>query len=111
MSTAVNVIEKEAKMARGRRAKPQKPKTPTRLERLLKVRDKMIGLKDELVSDGFGSHLKPPGAVKLLAPPLTDPKTGGTIGHVHEAPCIYLSLSSPACNFSLRPPFLAPVAP
>ena len=98
-------------MVRGRRAKPQKPKPPTRLERMLKVRDRMIGLKDQLVADGFGSHLKPPGAVKLLAAPLTDPKTSGMIGHVQEPLGMYIQRVSVDDNFSQRPPFEHAVDP
>jgi hypothetical protein len=111
MSTVTAPNEKETKMPRGRRAKPEKVKTPTRLERMLKVRDRMIGLKDELVADAFGALLKPPGAIKLLTEPLTDPKTGGMIGHVQEPLGNYIQRVSVVDNFSQRPPFEHAVDP
>jgi len=65
----------------------------------------MISLKDDLVADGFGTLLKPPGAVKLLAHPLNDPKTDGMIGHVEEPLAMYIQRVSVVDNFSQRPPF------
>lgn len=98
-------------MPRGRKVKIQKPKTPTRIERMLRVRDKMIALKDALVADGFGGLLKPPGPIKLIAEPLPDSKTGGMIGHVQETLAVYIQRASVVDNFSQRPPFEHAVDP
>jgi hypothetical protein len=111
MVAVAPVAEKEVKMARGRRAKVVKPKPPTRLERMQKVRARMINLKDELVADGFGALLKPPGSVKVLAQPLMDPKTNGMIGHVQEPLAMYIQRVSVVDNFSQRPPFEHAVDP
>lgn len=76
-----------------------------------RVRDKMLGLKDALVADGFGSLLKPPGPIKLIADPVDDRKTGGMIGHVQESLAAYIQRVSVVDNFSQRPPFEHSVDP
>ena len=70
-----------------------------------KAQERMITLKDELVSDGFGGCLKPPEAVNPLAEPLPDPKTGGGVAHVEEPLAMYIQRVSVVDNFSQRPPF------
>lgn len=105
MATATLEVEREAKMPRGRRVKTEKTKAPTKLQRMQLAQHRMIGLKDELVADGFGGPLKPPGAVKSLAPALHDPRTGGMVAHVEEPLATYIQRVSVEGNFSQRPPF------
>jgi hypothetical protein len=95
--------ELEAKVPRGRKPKAVKP--PTRLERAEKVRQRIVGLAEELMTDGFGDLLSPPGAVQLSETPDGDPKTGGYIGKVKEPLGIYLQRVSVVDNYSQRPPF------
>src|SRR5262245_52556763 len=105
VTVTANVVEKENGMPRGRRIKIAKPKAPTRLERMQKVRDRMVNLTQELVTDGYGGLLKPPAKPKLLAEPLPDPKTNGLVGHVEETLATYIQRVSVVDNFSQRPPF------
>src|SRR5258708_659961 len=98
-------VQKEAKMPRGRRVKVDKVKAPTKLQRMQTAQQHMIKLKDELVGDGFGGLLKPPGAVKPLAAALHDPRTGGMVAHVEEQLSMYIQRVSVEGNFSQRPPF------
>lgn len=92
-------------MPRGRRVKVEKSRAPTRLQRMQTAQQRMIRLKDELVGDGFGGLLKPPGPVRVLANPLHDPKTRGMVAHVEEPLAMYIQRVSVEGNFSQRPPF------
>ncbi len=105
MATATEIQERETTMPRGRRASAVKVKTPTRLERMQKAQQQMIKLRDELVADGFGGALKPPGTLKVIAQPLHDPKTGGMVAHIEEPLAMYIQRVSVVDNFSQRPPF------
>jgi len=89
-------------MVRGRRTKVA---TPTKLERGEKLREAILSLPSNLMADGYGALLKPPGPVQLIADPVEDPKTGGMIGHVEEPLGIYIQRVSIVDNFSQRPPF------
>jgi hypothetical protein len=77
----------------------------TRAERLEKLKARIIGLTDELISGGLGGILKPPGPIQLAEPPDLDPKTEGHIGKVKEPLAAYLQRVSVQDNFSQRPPF------
>ena len=90
-------------MPRGRKIKI---KPPTRLERTEKLRDRIAQLSDELIQNGFGEVLSPPGPIKMTeAQADQDPKTGGFIAKVKEPLAIYLQRVSVVDNFSQRPPF------
>jgi len=95
------VMEKETKM-RGRKPKP---KAPTKVERQEILRQRIIGLTDELEAAGFGSSLKMPIPVKPVAPEIPDPKTEGFIGHIEEDLGSYIQRVSIVENFYQRQPF------
>jgi hypothetical protein len=88
---------------RGKR--PKRGKAPTKLERLEKLRERILHLGRDLVAEGFSAQLPPPGPIRLTAEPIRDPKTGGWIGHVEEPLGTYLQRVSIVGNFSQRPPF------
>jgi len=90
-------------MPRGRRPKPVK--APTRLDRTEKLRGQILSLVDDLMNDGCGDLLQPPGAAQLITAPVQDPKTDGWIGHVEEPLSIYIQRVNVNQNFSQRPPF------
>lgn len=90
-------------MPAGRRTKLVKP--PSRVERSENLRQRIVGLTQDLIDGGFGAMLVPPGAIELLAEPVLDPKTGGWIGHVQEPLGAYVQRVSVTDNFSQRPPF------
>jgi len=107
MSTAVLsrgsiAAEEGISMPRGRRPKALKP--PTKLERSERLRDAIVGLPDELVAQGFGSLLPPPGALMIEDQEL-DPKTDGYTGKAKEPLGVYIQRVSIKDNFSQRPPF------
>lgn len=102
-AVVVHLENPERKMPRGRKPKATKPPPkPVRIERL---RSAIMGLVPELMEKGFSPYLKPPGAIHTIAPPLTDPKTDGMIGHVEEALGIYIQRVGIAENYQQRPPF------
>ncbi len=70
MKVLTEFPEETTQMVRGRR---QKPKTPTRLERVELLRDRILQLKDDLLEDGFGAVMPEPGAVKFTEQPDEDP--------------------------------------
>src|SRR5437870_7426739 len=76
-------LGQEEKMPRGRR--PKLSKRPTMLERGERLRQQIIGLPDDLLNEGFGDLLKPPGPIKPIVDPVADAKTDGMIGHVQES--------------------------
>jgi hypothetical protein len=88
---------------RGRR--PKAVKAPNRLERCENIRQRILTLTADLVTDGFGSVLPPPAPVKTISDPIHDPKTDGWIAHVEEPLGTYIQRVSVAENFSQRPPF------
>lgn len=93
----------ETTMAKGRRAKV---KAPTKFERATKLKERILGLVQELIEKGFGNELKPPPTQIQLAEPVDfDPKTEGSIGKVKEPLGIYIQRVSVADNFSQRQPF------
>jgi len=93
----------ETTLPRGRR--PKRGKAPTKLERLEKLRERILSLGQDLLAEGFGAQLPPPGPIRLTAEAIRDPKTGGWIGHVEEPLGTYLQRVSIVGNFSQRPPF------
>jgi hypothetical protein len=94
---------KERKMTKGR--KPKAVKQPTRLERVERLKNRILNLKDDLVSAGFGSIMPEPGAVRFTEQPDEDPLVGGMIAKVKETLGTYIQRVSIADNFSQRPPF------
>src|SRR5437867_2456089 len=102
-TVAVPLVQEETAMPRGRR--PRGAKAPTRLERLEKLRERILNLCPELMEEGFGAQLPPPGPVRLTGEAMRDPKTGGWIGHVEEPLGTYIQRVSIVGNFSQRPPF------
>lgn len=104
MALQVLEIGKEVRsVVRGRR--PKAAPSPTRKERSDAVKTTLANLPTGLRSGGFAACLPPPEAVKLVAPPVKDSKTGGWIGHVEEPLGIFLQRVSVEDNFSQRPPF------
>ncbi len=100
------VLEKpEIQVTKRGRGRLHKPKPPTRSERAELLRDRLVELIDELVSESFGDLLKPPGRIQIDGKPEEDPKTGGYIGKVKEPLGTYLQRVSVINNYSQRPPF------
>src|SRR4029434_5576790 len=93
----------ETTMPRGKR--PKRGKAPTKLERLEKLRERILTLVRDLMTEGFSAQVPPPGPIRLTAEAIRDPKTGGSIGHVEEPFGTYLQRVSIVGNFSQRPPF------
>lgn len=92
---------KEAKV-RGRKPKA---KAATKTERQELLRQRILSLKDDLEAAGFGALLKVPGPVALLADPINDPKTKGSIAHVEEELGTYIQRVRITENFYQRQPF------
>lgn len=99
----------EPKKMRGRKikaaAKPKPPKPPTKLERVEKLRNRILDLKEDLIRRGYGQYLPPPGGLQLTGESEPDPKTGGIIGTVVEPLGLYIQRVSVKDNFSQRPPY------
>ena len=93
----------EGKMPRGR--KPKAAKQLTKPERIERLRSAIMSLAQNLMEEGFAPYLTLPGAIHTIAPPLTDPKTGGMVGHVEEALGTYIQRVGIADNYQQRPPF------
>ena len=87
------------------RGRKPKVRQTTRLARLEKVRNRLLGLVEELKSNGFQEDLTVPGSIPLVEEPEQDPKTGGYIGKVKEPLSVYIQRVSISDNFSQRPPF------
>jgi hypothetical protein len=81
-TVTVPLAQEETTMPRGRR--PKRGKAPTKLERLEKLRERILTLGRDLVAEGFSAQVPPPGPIRLTAEAIRDPKTGGWIGHVEE---------------------------
>jgi hypothetical protein len=102
--TAVQLVEtKEMKMPRGRRPKAVPP--PKKFERQEALKNRIMGLANELKSGSFADVLPPLDPIQPIAPEVTDGKTGAKIGHVQEALATYLQRTSINENLSQRPPF------
>jgi hypothetical protein len=96
--------EGKKKMPRGRPPKSAY-KSVTRVERQELLRKRIMNLKEELENSGFGTLLPPPDAIKPVADPIPDHKTGGLIAHVEEPLGIYIQRVSVQDNFAQRQPF------
>ena len=99
----------ETALPRGKR--PKRGKAPTKLERLEKLRERILTLGRDLLAEGFSAQVPPPGPIRLTAEAIRDPKTGGWIGHVEEPLGTYIQRVSIVGNVSQRPPFDHIVAP
>ena len=99
----VPLAQEETTMPRGKR--PKRGKAPTKLERLERLRERILTLGQDLLAEGFGAQVPPPGPIRLTAEAIHDPKTGGWIGHVEEPLGTYIQRVSIVGNFSQRPPF------
>src|SRR5213593_782486 len=67
----------ETTMPRGKR--PKRGKAPTKLERLERLRERILTLGQDLLAEGFGAQLPPPGPIRLTAEAIRDPQTNGWI--------------------------------
>jgi hypothetical protein len=105
-SSAVAIkIDAEGDVVQMRGRRPKIVKAPTKLERAEKLREHISKLVDDLMNDGYGSFLQPPGPAELITEAIQDPKTGGWVGHVEEPLGIYVQRVNVNHNFSQRPPF------
>lgn len=102
-STETAILEEGGKMPRGRRMKAVKP--PTKFDRNEKLRQQIIRLTDDLLAEGYGALLKPPGPLQPIAQAIEDRRTDGMIAHVEEPLGAYIQRVSVVENFSQRPPF------
>jgi hypothetical protein len=102
-TVTVPLAQEETTLPRGWR--PKRGKAPTKLERLEKLRERLLTLGQDLLAEGFGAQVPPPGPSRLTAEAIHDPKTGGWIGHVEEPLGTYIQRVSIVGNFSQRPPF------
>jgi hypothetical protein len=90
-------------VARGRKLKVVKPR---RLDRVDRLRDRIVGLPEELRAAGYAELLEKDDAIHLIEDkPDPDPKTGGLIGKVREPLATYIQRVSIQENYSQRPPF------
>src|SRR4029450_11533629 len=108
-TVTVPLAQEETTMPRGRR--PKRGKAPTKLERLEKLRERILTLGQDLLAEGFGAQLPPPRPIRLTAEAIHDPKTNGWIGHVEEPLGTYIQRVSIVGNFSPRPPVLHTLDP
>src|SRR5207253_8699975 len=100
-TVTVPLATEETALPRGPR--PKRGKAPTKLERLEKLRERILTLGQDLMAEGFSAQLPPPGPIRLTAEAIHDPKTGGWIGHVEEPLGSYIQRVSIIGNFSQRP--------
>ncbi len=94
---------KELKMPRGRRQKTIP--APKKFERQEALKNRILGLSEELAPAGFSDLLTPLSPIKPVAPEVVDQKTTASIGHVEETLAVYLQRTSIKDNLSQRPPF------
>jgi hypothetical protein len=94
---------KEKKMPRGRRPKATPP--PKKVERQEALKNRIVGLSEELAANGFNDVLIPLVPIKPVAPEVIDEKTTARIGHAEETLAVYLQRTSIKDNLSQRPPF------
>jgi hypothetical protein len=97
------VTQKETKMPRGRRQKAAP--APKKFERQEALKNRIVGLSEELGTLGFTDLLTPLVPIKPVAPEVVDQKTSASIGHVEETLAVYLQRTSVKDNLSQRPPF------
>lgn len=97
------VTQKETKMPRGRRQKAAP--APKKFERQEALKNRIVGLSEELGILGFSDLLTPLVPIKPVAPEVVDQKTTASIGHVEETLAVYLQRTSIKDNLSQRPPF------
>jgi hypothetical protein len=95
--------DKEKKMPRGRRPKATPP--PKKFERQEALKNRIVGLSEELAANGFSDLLVPLVPIKPVAPEVIDEKTTARIGHAEETLAVYLQRTSIKDNLSQRPPF------
>jgi hypothetical protein len=95
-------LERVTKM-RGR--KPKAVKAPTKVERQEILRARILKLTEDLEAAGFGSSLRTPTPLKLIADPIPDRRTQGFIGHIEEELGTYIQRVSITDNFYQRQPF------
>jgi hypothetical protein len=100
---ANGVHQKETKMPRGRR--PKAVPAPKKFERQEALKNRIVGLSEELVSLEFTDMLTPLVPIKPVAPEVIDEKTNARIAHVEEPLAAYLQRTSIKDNLSQRPPF------
>ena len=99
-----NPVEaKEKKMPRGRRQKATP--APKKFERQEALKNRIVGLAQELGQAGFTDLLTALMPIKPVAPEVVDEKTTASIGHVEETLATYLQRTSVKDNLSQRPPF------
>ena len=68
----------ETTLPRGPR--PKRGKAPTKLERLEKLRERILTLGQDLLAEGFGAQLPPPGPIRLTAEAIRIPKPAAGLG-------------------------------
>jgi hypothetical protein len=95
--------DKEPKMARGRRPKATPP--PKKFERQEALKDRIVGLSEEVAEIGFADLLTPLVPIRPVATEVIDEKTTARIAHVEEPLAVYLQRTSIKDNLSQRPPF------
>src|SRR2546421_10604478 len=82
-----SVTEKETRMPRGRRQKAVP--APKKFERQEALKNRIIGLSEELATFGFNDLLTALVPIKPVAPEVVDQKTSASIGHVEETLAVY----------------------
>ena len=95
--------EENRKMPRGRR--PKATPAPKKVERQEALKNRIVGLSEELAGSGFADLLTQLVPIKPVAPDVVDEKTSARIGHVEEPLAVYLQRTSIKDNLSQRPPF------
>lgn len=90
-------------MARGRRPKAIPP--PKKFERQEALKNRIVGLSEELAANGFNDLLTPLVPIRPVAAEVIDQKTTARIAHVEEPLAVYLQRTSIKDNLSQRPPF------
>lgn len=95
--------EENRKMPRGRR--PKATPAPKKVERQEALKNRIVGLSEELAGSGFADLLTQLVPIKPVAPDVVDEKTSARIGHVEEPLAVYLQRTSVKDNLSQRPPF------
>jgi len=95
--------EEGIKMPRGRRQKAVA--APKKFERQEALKNRIVGLSEELGRAGFDDLLTELSPIKPIAPEVVDQKKDARIAHVEETLAVYLQRTSIKDNLSQRPPF------
>lgn len=95
--------ERKHKMPRGRR--PKAVPAPKKVERQEALKNRIVGLAEELSGAGFADLLTELIPIKPVAQEVIDQKTSARIGHVEETLAVYLQRTSIKDNLSQRPPY------